>query len=268
MVIDMHTHAFPDAVAPRAIASLYEECGKVYRPVSDGTIGGLISNMDRWGIDKSALMPVVTKPANNRKICRWAAENASERIIPFGGVHPASADVKGDIDFAAELGLKGLKFHPEYQEFILDAPEMLRIYDYAASRGFVLLFHAGYDPAYRPPFRSDPRRFANLLRELPGAKIIAAHLGGHAQWDDVEKHLVGGDIYLETSMGFEYFSGERFLRIVKAHGADKILFGSDSPWSNAQSELEILRALPLSDREKALIAGENTQRLLGLSAGA
>jgi len=264
MVIDMHTHAFPDALAPKAIAALYKECGEIYEPVSDGTVSGLILNMDKWGIDLSVIQPVVTKPSQNRRICEWAAGINSSRIVAFGGVHPGSDDVKGDIDYAVNLGFKGLKFHPEYQEFLLDAPEMLKIYDYASSKGLILMFHAGFDPAYLPPFRSSPELFAHVLRELPSAKIIAAHLGGHAQWDDVEKYLVGTDIYLETSMGFDFYSDEQFLRISKNHGAEKILFGSDSPWSSAGQELKHLRSLPLSKEEIAKIEGENAKRLLGL----
>jgi predicted TIM-barrel fold metal-dependent hydrolase len=99
---------------------------------------------------------------------------------------------------------------------------------------------------------------------MRGGIIVAAHLGGHDQWDDVEEHLVGTGIYLDTSMGFEFYPTEQFLRIVKNHGADKILFGSDSPWSNAQTEIETLMALPLSGEEKELILSGNARRLLGI----
>ena len=99
---------------------------------------------------------------------------------------------------------------------------------------------------------------------MQGGIIIAAHFGGHAQWDDVEKHLAGRNIYLDTSMGFEYFSHEQFIRIVRTHGADTVLFGSDSPWSNAKAEIEHLNTLPLSQREKDDILFGNAKRLLKL----
>ncbi len=264
MVIDFHTHAFPDAIAERAIASLVAGCKDSYVPCSDGTSAGLVRNMDRFGVDISVVQPVVTKPSQTRSVNLWAKEISGERLISFGGLHPDTDDYKRDIDFICELGLPGIKLHPEYQFFELDDPKMMKIYDYAISRGLILMFHAGFDPAFPPPIHSSPKKFAEIRRTLGGGTIIAAHLGGLDQWDEVEEHLAGEEVYLDTSMGFKYYSHEQFLRIVKKHGADKILFGSDSPWSKADEELEIFRSLPLSEEEKELILCGNAKRLLKL----
>ena len=94
--------------------------------------------------------------------------------------------------------------------------------------------------------------------------MIAAHLGGQKQWDDVERYLPGTGIYLDTSMGFEYYPHDQFLRIVKAIGSDKILFGSDSPWSRADSEIATLKALPLTEADKQAIFCGNAKRILGI----
>jgi len=141
---------------------------------------------------------------------------------------------------------------------------MLRIYDYALGKGLILLHHAGFDPGFHPPYNTTPRRFLNVAEAMSGGIIIAAHFGGHAQWDDVEEVLAGSGVYLDTSMGFEYFPHDLFLRIVKKHGADKILFGTDSPWSDAGKELDTLYALPLEKWELDAITGCNAQRILGL----
>lgn len=262
MVIDFHTHAFPDAIAHRAVESLVKACGGRYEPCSDGTASGLISNMDKFGVDISVIMPVITRPSQFDTVNRWAKEITSDRLISFGGIHPATDDFKRDIDFICGLGLPGIKLHPEYQSFTVDSPEMLKIYDYALSRGLMLLFHAGFDPAFSPPFHSSPKQFANIIKQMRGGTIIAAHLGSHAMWDDVEKYLVGTDIYLDTSMGFEYYPHDQFLRIVRDHGADKILFGSDSPWSRADKEKETLMSLDLTDEQKQLIIHKNAEKLL------
>jgi predicted TIM-barrel fold metal-dependent hydrolase len=212
------------------------------------------------------IQPVVTKQKQFETLNTWAAAcaEASDKIIAFGGIYPHTDDYKRDIDFVVSLGLRGLKFHCEYQNFYVDEPKMLPIYDYALSRGLILLHHAGFDPGYEAPFKSSPLRFANVADAMKGGVIIAAHFGGHDEWDDVERYLVGKNIYLDTSMGFEYFPQEQFLRIVKAHGADKILFGSDSPWSDATTEIRHLKDLSLPEDEKAMILGGNAQRLLGL----
>lgn len=262
MIIDFHTHVFPDNLAAKAINTLSSSIDNLYALSSDGTVTGLLKNMDEWGINVSVVQPVITKQSQTKTLNDWARSICSDRIIAFGGIYPHTDDYKRDIDYVSGLGLKGLKFHAEYQDFILDDERMLRIYDYALSKGLILLHHAGFDPAFQPPFRSTPKQFAKVIKAMQGGIIIAAHLGGHAQWDDVEEYLAGTNIYLDTSMGFEYFSFDQFLRIVNKHGAEKILFASDSPWSNAKSEMENLKSLPLSQKDISAIVGENAKRIL------
>lgn len=265
MVIDFHTHAFPDRIHERAIASLKAASHDELSPCHDGSLSGLKNNMKSFGVDLSVVQPVITKPSQTKTLNEWAAEITNGKdIISFGGIHPHSDDWKRDIDFVCSLGLKGLKFHCEYQDFKIDDPLMLKIYDYAFSKDLIILHHAGYDPAFSEPFRSNPKMFANVLKEMRGGIMIAAHFGGGRQWDDVEKYLVGTDIYLDTSMGQEYYPPEQFVRIVNNHGADKILFGSDAPWSKADYELRHIRSSALSEEQKELILCKNAKRLLGL----
>ena len=264
MIIDFHTHAFPDELAKRALSTLLTNIDEVFTPITDGTISGLIRNMDASGVDISVIQPVITKQSQFVSLNEWAASTASDRIIPFGGIYPHTDDYKRDINFIAALGLKGLKFHCEYQDFVIDEPKLLRIYDYALSRGLILLHHAGADPGYNAPYRSSPQRFANIADAMKGGVIVAAHFGGHAEWDDVERYLVGKNIYLDTSMGFEYFPQEQFLRIIKNHGTKNILFASDAPWSDAKAEIESLKALPLPAEDKDMILGGNARQILGL----
>lgn len=264
MIIDIHTHAFPDAIAERAIKSLIQGCNGEYMPCSNGTVSGLLDNMDKFHIDLSVVQPVVTKPSQTKTLNEWAQSIQCDKIISFGGIHPATDDYKRDVDFVCGLGLKGIKLHPEYQQFEIDDPKMLKIYDYILSKGLIILFHAGYDPAYPPPIHSSPKRFAEISREMQGGVMIAAHLGGQRQWDEVEEYLAGSNMYMDTSMGFNYYPHDRFLRIVEKHGADKILFGTDSPWSRGDEEIKTLNSLSLTDEQKELIFHKNAERILGL----
>ena len=262
--IDFHTHVFPDTLAPRAIAALVESGKHLYTPHTDGTKNGLIDFMDKSGIDVSVVMPVITKQSQTLKTNAFSAEITGERIKAFGAIYPHTDDYKRDIDYVVSLGLPGIKLHAEYQDFVADSPEMLKIYDYAFSKGLIILHHAGFDPAYDPPYRATPKMFANIAKQLGGGVMIAAHLGGQSLWDDVEKYIVGTDIYIDTSMGFDFYQTEQFLRIVKAHGSQKILFGTDSPWSDSGKERKTLLSLPLSDEEKENILHKNAERLLGI----
>ena len=262
MIIDIHTHIFPDELAQKAIHGLLAEASNEYPPVNDGTLSGLMKNMDAWGIDISVVQPVITKQSQTKGVNEWAASINSDRLICFGGIYPHTDDYKRDIDFVVGLGLKGLKFHAEYQNFVLDDDRMLRIYDYALDKGLILLHHAGFNPGFPAPFKSTPQQFAFIASKLRGGIIIAAHLGGHDQWDDVETYLAGSSIYLDTSMGFEYFPHDQFLRIVKKHGADKILFGSDAPWSSAQAEINHLKSMPLPEEDIHNILSGNARKIL------
>ncbi len=262
MIIDFHTHAFPDAIAERAIAGLVRGSGGIFPPCSDGTVSGLVSKMDGFGVDISVIQPVVTKPSQTESLNSWAKSCESERIVAFGGIHPETDDYKRDIDFVVSLGLRGVKFHCEYQNFTADEPRMLKIYDYALERGLIILHHAGFDPAFTAPYRSSPKMFRNIARAMRGGVLVAAHLGGQSQWNEVEEYLVGENVYLDTSMGQRYYSPEQFERIVRAHGADKILFGSDSPWSRADEEAALIRASSLTEEEKEKILAKNARKLL------
>jgi predicted TIM-barrel fold metal-dependent hydrolase len=264
MIIDFHTHAFPDALAERALGTLLSGIDDIFTPVTDATVSGLLAHMAQSGVDISVVQPVITKPSQFYELNTWAAGIASQQLVPFGSIYPHTDDYRRDIDFIAGLGLKGIKFHCEYQDFVIDTPEMLRIYDYALSRGLILMHHAGVNPGYDAPYRSSPKQFAAIVDAMRGGVIVAAHFGGHAEWDDVERTLVGKDIYLDTSMGFEFYPHEQFLRVVNNHGAEKILFASDSPWSDAGAELRQLQTLPLSETDTELILGGNARRLLGI----
>ena len=101
--------------------------------------------------------------------------------------------------------------------------------------------------------------------------FIFAHLGGNRLLNDVEKHLVGQDCYIDISCSFNDIgtlsktSDEDIVRVIKNHGADKILFATDSPWNGQKEYVERFKALNgLSDTEKEMILGKNAERILNL----
>jgi len=266
MVIDFHAHAFPDPLAGRALSALAEKVRGVLDPVCGVRTSDILEHMDKSGVDLSVLQPVVTKASQTRKTNQWAASIRSERLVSFAGLYPLDGNCREEIDLAAEWGLKGIKLHPEYQQFRPDAPEMLRLYDYILGKGIVLLLHAGVDLGLPGQIRSNPKMFAGIARAMKGGVIVAAHLGGFRQWDDVERYLVGEDIYLDTSMGFGHYAQEQFLRIAQAHGTDKILFGSDAPWSDAGEEIRRIRALPWPQEDIDAVLYRNAQRVLAIDS--
>ncbi len=261
-IIDFHTHIFPDALAGRAIAELSAKAE--VPPFTDGTAAGLRASSSAAGIDLSVTMPIATRPRHSRGINKWALElnTADDGLLSFGTLHPAQEDWAAEIAWLAEHKVPGVKFHSDYQDTFVDAPVMVDICTALAEAGIIALFHAGVDIGLPPPVHCPPERLARLLDAVPGLTVVAAHMGGFQQWDAVAAYLVGRALFFDTSYALPYMGAEKFVAMVRAHGAAHILFATDSPWADQAAELAALRALPLSDTEKTAILGGNAAILL------
>ena len=260
MIIDFHTHCFPDGLAHRAITTLEKEIG--LKSSFDGTSRGLAIAAQSAGIDKAVIMPIATKPQQTVKINRWAAAIDDPNLISFGTLHPEFAGYREEVKWLAANGFRGIKLHPESQTFHVDDPRYFPIYDAVFAAGLAILFHAGVDIAFKEPWHCLPDQLARVLDAFPGGMIIAAHMGGYRFWDEVDQHLLGRDIYLETSFSFRKLGSERMVKMMRKHGIEKILFGSDTPWTNQAAELEKIKSLDLTAVEMTAVLGGNAQRLL------
>lgn len=260
-IIDIHAHVFPDAVAATAIPRLEAEAA--ITAFYDGTLLGLLSQMDRAGIDIAVTQPVATKPSQVAKMNDFAASTASDRIVPFGAIHPDTTDPRAEIARMASLGLRGVKLHPEYQAFSPDEPRMEVIYDALAEHDMILLFHAGLDIGL-PTDYGRPANFARMIAQNPDLTVILAHMGGWSLWDEVREHLLGMPVYLDTSFASDYMDDEEFLDLVAVHGAERILFGTDGPWADMAAQVQWLRGLPFAEDDLEAILGGNAATLLGL----
>ena len=102
------------------------------------------------------------------------------------------------------------------------------------------------------------------VRETKPEKLVLAHLGGWKEWDAVEELIAGEKVYLDTAFLEEYISDEQLLRIIRRHGAERILFGTDCPWSGQRESIERFKKLSLTEEERTLIFSGNAERLFGL----
>jgi predicted TIM-barrel fold metal-dependent hydrolase len=263
MVIDVHTHAFPDHLAARAMAHLQSQTDAV-KAVLDGTVGALLRSMDGAGIDASVVASIATRPEQFEPILRWSAAIRSARIIPFPSVHPAAPEAAEQVRRIAAGGFRGIKLHPYYQQFTVDEPRLDPVYTVLAESGLVLLLHCGFDIAFPRDRVADPVRLRRVVERFPTLRLIAAHLGAWADWDEVERHLLGQPVYFDTSCSFEFMDRAQAERLLRRHPADRLLFGSDSPWVGQQRTIEDLRAFGLGNGVEARVLGENAAALLGL----
>lgn len=261
MVIDVHTHIFPDELAAKAMATLGASID--VKPHLDGTAAELVRSMDRAGIDMSVVCPVATKPGQVRRANEWACSLDTERFIAFGTLHPEAEDVVADIRHAAAAGVKGFKIHPEYQDFSPLEGRALPWWEAIAEAGLPVLFHAGVDIEI-PTVHGTPHAFALLNDRLPELVMILAHMGSFRMWDEVRRHLVGRDVYFDTSYVHADLPRGKFLDLCREHGATRIMFGSDSPWGEQTAELEAVRDSGLAPQDVDAVLGENAARLLGI----
>jgi uncharacterized protein len=264
-IVDIHTHAFPDALAPHAIARLAAQADVAAR--LDGTVAALLASMDRAGIDRSVVCSIATEPRQFASILRWSLGIVGPRLVPFPSVHPASPEAIEEIGRVAGSGFLGIKLHPEYQDFHADDPGLAAFYGAVRSAGLIVLFHAGYDIGFPESERSAPGRILQVVRSFPGLRVIASHLGGFRRWEEVAADLLGSDIYLDTSYTLGHIPPELFRNIVLGHRPERVLFGTDSPWVDQGEALREFRALGLDPVREEAILGGNAGLLLGPASG-
>ncbi|MDD5697073.1 MAG: amidohydrolase family protein [Victivallaceae bacterium] len=263
MVIDFHTHYYPDNIVERAMANARSLFGM--EPAADGTRAGLVASMRRAGIDYSLALPLANTPDNIRGVNRWAQLNNQPPVFLLGSIHPRAANPAAVVSRLAAMGFKGLKMHPEYQDFSFEDESLEPIWESCIANDLFVLTHAGRDIAFPAPYRSDPRRLEAFHKRFPELKLVLAHLGSWGMWDEVEARLAGLPVCLDLAFTLGAISDEQLIRIIRKHGAERILFGTDSPWCDQDRALRHFRGLPLTGREKELILGENAAQLLKLA---
>ena len=263
MLIDFHTHAFPDKIAAMAIDKLSFVSGGL-KPHTDGTLDSLKESMKKGEVDISVVMSIATNAHQQKNVNDFAARiNTEENIFAFGSVFPDAEDALYELERIKALGLKGVKLHPDYQGFMADDEKMIPIYKKISKLGLITLFHAGLDYGFAPPYGATPERLLKAMSFFD-TPVIAAHWGGVGCGEKVIELLCGRDIYFDTSFGYSTMPKYFAQKIIEKHGCEKMLFGTDTPWHTAQMEMRLLESLKLTDTEMADITHKNAQKLLGI----
>ena len=263
MLIDFHTHAFPPKLAARALGKLSYDAGGL-TPQTDGTLESLKALMARDGVDLSVVLAIATNPAQMHKVNDYAFEmNREEGIVAFGSVHPDAPDALEELERIKAAGLRGVKLHPEFQGFYADDEKLKPIYRKISQLGLITLFHAGEDYGYAPPYHAMPEHLKNALRWFE-SPVVAAHWGGIGCGREVLDRLCGENLYFDLSYGYAAMAKPMAQAILDAHGPDRLLFGSDSPWHRPAWELQLLDTLDLSPGDREKIRWKNAAKLLEL----
>ena len=264
MIIDFHTHAFSEKIVEKAMGNLTATSGIM--PYTDGTVNGLLEIMNNSGVDKSVVLPIATKPSQQKIVNSWAKEIMSDKIYAFGSVHPDAEDALEELDSIKESGLYGVKLHPDYQNFFADDEKAFPIYQKCSDLGLTIVFHAGFDPLSPYEIHGTAKAFACIHEEFPNLTMVLAHLGGMYRWEQTERIIAGtdGNVYLDVSCIAGEIGQDILKRIIEKHGTDRILFASDCPWDDPANEIKMINALDISQDDKEKIFYKNAAGLLGI----
>lgn len=272
MFIDTHTHIFPEKIATRTVEILRERLPKPYNvSYSDGTLNGLLESMKKAGIDKSIVLPVVTKPSQFDSINAFALKiNGKNGIISLGGIHPDNDNIEERLEYIKSIGLKGIKLHPDYQNTFIDDEKYIAVIKKCIELSLTVVIHSGVDLGYPDLVRCTPDRVLNLIKAVYKDKspektdIVLAHIGANGMYKEVLEKLCSLPVAFDLSYSLLDIDKPLLLEIIKNHGAENILFASDSPWGDQKEFKEYFEALPLSKEEKDLISYKNAMRIFDL----
>ena len=245
MIIDFHTHVFPDKIAKSTLTYLAERGG--VQPSTDGTKIGLEKAIETAGISLAVCLPVLTKPSQFDSVLNFATTLNSEyngkKLLSFAGIHPECDNLEEKLLAVKNAGIKGVKIHPDYQSTEIDNERYIEILTIAKKLDLIVVTHAGIDCAYRDcKAMCPPDKARKVIDKVRHKKFVLAHMGGSEMVDEVLENVAGCDVYFDTSFVLKHLTKDQFLKILEKHGEDKILFATDSPWSDMAKDIEILKS--------------------------
>lgn len=261
MIIDAHCHVWPDEIARKVLAN--RPVG--LDPVHDGTLDGLRRTMDAAGIDMAMTLAVANVARTVNRTNEFVGTVDRSRFIPFGTVHP-ELTVEQNIASLRDNGVVGVKLHPLFQELSFADAAVKEILVALAEHGIPVIAHVGCGGDHTQNERGASRHLPSLVADVPDLRFIAAHFGGYHDLDAAEEWSVGAGVHLETSWppSVGTLDVERIRTIIRRHGADRVVYGSDWPMTDPAGEIAAIKRLGLTADEEAGVLGGNLARLLGI----
>ena len=259
MLIDFHTHIYPDKIAAQFVPATIKHVGLPY--VAAGNVDDAKVKMKEWGVDKSVVLHIATNPEKHAKVNDFAFSISDGELISFCSVHPLAKDAAEELDRIKAAGIIGIKLHPEYQGYFITDQRVYPIYERISGLGFITVFHAGIDIGF-DTLMAPVDAIAKLVKDFPRMKIVLAHMGGYRLWDEVMDSIAGSHVYLDTAFIARAMPKNMAEALINKHGAEKILFGSDCPWMGVPEIFKYVDSLNISAKEKDLIFCDNAQRIL------
>ena len=261
-IINAHCHIYPDKIASKAVDGI-----KNFYDLNmslDGTVNGLIEDGNKVGVNHYLIHSVATTPKQVKSINEFIAESVNTNpdiFTGFGTLHPDSEDIQSDFDHLIELGLKGVKIHPDFQQFAMNEERAFKMGEIINDGNVPLMVHCG-DFRYN---YSNPEQIKVVLDKFPNLTFIGAHFAGWSIWEEATEKLAGiPNLYVDLSSSLYDLTPKTAVDLIHAYGSDKVLWGTDYPMWDSPSEMEYFNKLDLTEKEKSQILYDNAAKILGL----
>lgn len=267
MILDFHNHIYPEKVAPTIVESLTQ--GKRFTAYGTGTAFGLRAEMKTSGVEACVVLGVAVSPALVEPTNRWILEQKGGDFFPIGSIHPFYENFKPAVRGLKMAGVRGIKLHPMFQNFYPDDERAFPFYEEIVQQGLFVIFHSGPGLVMKPggEVMGTPERIARVLKVFPKMTLVVAHFGGFRMIEEAKKHILGKNVYIDTSYppGLCFECQDWVLHMIHGHDPDRILFGTDTPYARQKEDAEYILRLPLSTELKEKILSKNGCKLLGLN---
>ncbi|MDD6806942.1 MAG: TatD family hydrolase [Oscillospiraceae bacterium] len=258
MIIDVHAHIFPEAIAKKASDNIgaFYDLPMEYK----GTPELLVEEGDRAGVDKFVVHSVATTVKQVHNINSFIFDSVKkypDRFIGFASLHPDDPNLEYEFNWALENGLKGIKLHPDFQKFKINSESAKRIYKLCEGKCPVLIHLGDIRTDY-----SKAEFLLPILDEFPNLDIMGSHLGGYTEWESGTAALAGTRVYMDCASSLPFLDLEKAKELVMKYDKTQLLFGTDYPMWDASNEIENVKKLELSEERYELLMHGNFECLM------
>ena len=263
-ILDIHAHIYPESIAKKAVKNI----GLFYSidMDCDGTANALVESGAKIGVKNYVVHSAATVPNQVSNINKFILREVKlhKEFIPFGTLHPSlsKTEIEDEVSFMLNNGFKGIKLHPDFQQFDIDSESAFKMYD-ILNGAMPILFHVGDK---RVDY-SSPERLCKTCKTFPKQKFIAAHFGGYSKWDmiDIYNEIMPlNNLYFDTSSSLEYLDKEKAKSLIYQFGVEKFFWGSDFPMWAHDEELNRFLSLNLTDNDNEKILSLNAKEFLNI----
>jgi predicted TIM-barrel fold metal-dependent hydrolase len=293
MIVDAHTHAFPD----EHFGMDWQHSVGVREPKRTGHIDELGNLMEQAGIDRAVVLLWARAGELHERLAaagelsegevrervraqideynRWGCELArrDQRFLAFVGINVrylAAEEIAGEIDGLVAAGASGVKIIPPSMRLYADDPALRPVFARCAELGLPILSQSGSGGGEPPYPGADhygrPGRWAPVLREFPDLTVILAHSGLGYEEDVVALAADHERLFTDTSLRLSRLgrpghpTPEELVGLYRRIGVEHVLFGTNFPFVDPVAYRRKLDALPFDDAERELVAGANFLR--------